>query len=60
LGNQQWLKTRNGLGPFLFHTKEENIMAKRRKASAMKASHLKKGRKSRGRKGRGKRSAIKA
>jgi hypothetical protein len=37
-----------------------NIMAKRRKASAMKVSHLKKGRKGRGRKGRGKRSAIKA
>jgi hypothetical protein len=48
------------LGHFYFASKEENTMAKHRKASAVKASHLKKGRKGRGRKGRGKRSAIKA
>jgi hypothetical protein len=48
------------LGHFYFIPKEENTMAKHRKASAVKASHLKKGRKGRGRKGRGKRSAIKA
>ena len=47
------------MGRFYFNPKE-NVMAKRKRVSAMKATHLKKAGRKRARKGGHKKSAVKA